>query len=75
MKAEDGSNYFAPKVKGEDYPLKIDIEKSKKYYNLEKIFSIIYPQNSLSIGKEKSKEERDKNQIIDTSFTYGEVVI
>jgi len=29
MKAEDGSNYFAPKVKEEDYPLKIDIEKSK----------------------------------------------
>ena len=74
MQNEDGSNYFLGKNDEEDYPLKIDEATSKKYFQLEKIFNQFFPINSLSIAKDKSKEERDQKQIIDPSFACGEIV-
>ena len=71
----EGSNYFASREKEEDYPIKINKESSIKCYNLEKIFNYFFPDDSLSIAKSKSLEERDNKHIKDSSFTYGEIVI
>ena len=71
---EEDSNYFVSRAKEEEYPIKIDKESSIKCYNLEKIFNYFFPDNSLSIAKTKSLEERDTKKIKDSSFTYGEVV-
>jgi len=59
----------------EETPFIIDPETSIKYYQLEQIFNSFFPNDSLKIAKEKSKEERDSKRINDSSFTYGEVVI
>ena len=45
-----------------------------KFFNLQVIFNSFYPENSLSIAKDKSKEEREKKGIKDNSFVYGEIV-
>lgn len=74
MKNEDASVYFASRAEDEDYPITIDAETSKKYFNLEKIYNFFFDKDSLSIAKETSKAERDSKQIIDSSFTYGEIV-
>ncbi len=67
-------NYFDKKSKDEDYPINIDPETSKRYYELEKLFNSFFPNDYLTIAKEKSKQERDSKNINDTSFTYGEIV-
>ena len=74
MISDDGSSYFESQSKDEDYPLNIAPEISKKYFKLEKLFNSFFPNNYLSIAKEKSKEERDNKKIDDSSFTYGEIV-
>ena len=74
MTSEDDSHYFASKSKDEDYPFSINAEVSKRYSQLEKLFNSFFPNDYLSLAKEKSKEERDSKQIIDSSFTYGEIV-
>jgi hypothetical protein len=74
MKNEDASVYFASQSKDEDYPIIIDEETSKRYFNLEKIYDSFFTKDSLSIAKEKSKAERNSKQISDSSFTYGEIV-
>ena len=68
------SNYFLSRTEEEENPIIIDEETSTKYYNLEVLFNSFFPNDSLSIAKEKSKEERDSKRINDPSFTYGEVV-
>ena len=70
----DGKNYFASRSKDEDYPFIIDSDISLKYSQLEKIFNSFFPQDYLSIAKEKSRQERDSKKINDSSFTYGEIV-
>ena len=74
MKNEDASVYFASKSKDEDYPIIINEETSKRYFNLEKVYDSFFAKDSLSIAKEKSKAERNSKQISDSSFTYGEIV-
>lgn len=74
MSKDDGSNYFASQSKDEDYPVNIDTETSKRYFQLEKLFNSFFPSDYLSLAKEKSKEERDSKNINDSSFTYGEIV-
>jgi hypothetical protein len=74
MKDEDASVYFASRSKDEDYPITIDEETSKRYFNLEKVYDSFFTKDSLSIAKEKSKAERNFKQISDSSFTYGEIV-
>ena len=44
------------------------------FSQLEKIFNSFFPQDYLSIAKEKSRQERDSKKINDSSFTYGEIV-
>ncbi len=75
MQAQDASNYFASRTEEEETPFIIDPETSIKYYQLEQIFNSFFPNDSLKIAKEKSKEERDSKRINDSSFTYGEAVI
>ena len=72
---QEGTNYFANQNAEEESPIIIDAETSIKYYNLEKVFNSFFPEDSLSIAKEKSIKERDSKHINDSSFTYGEVVI
>ena len=55
-------------------PIKIEIKDQIKYYKLEKIFNSFYSEESLSIAKDKSREEREKKGIKDSSFVYGEIV-
>ena len=55
-------------------PIKIEKETNIKYYNLEQIFNTFYSENSLSIAKDKSREERENKKINDNSFVYGEIV-
>lgn len=65
--------YFAPQSE-EDMPITPDEDTNFRYYTLEKLFKFYYPDSSNSIGKDSSKEERNKKQINDSSFTYGEIV-
>ena len=74
MKTDDASVYFASRAEDEDYPITIDAETSKKYFNLEKIYNSFFDKDSLSTAKETSIAERDSKKIIDSSFTYGEIV-
>ena len=67
-------NYFLPRNNEEEMPFPIEIQTNVKYYNLEQIFNCFYPENSLSIAKDKSREERENKGITDKSFIYGEVV-
>ena len=67
-------NYFLPRNNEEEIPFPIEIQINVKYYNLEQIFNCFYPENSLSIAKDKSREERENKGITDKSFIYGEVV-
>ena len=71
---QEGANYFANQNAEEESPIIIDPETSIKYYNLEKIFNSFFPEDSLSIAKDKSIKERDSKHINDSSFTYGEIV-
>ena len=71
---QEGANYFANQTAEEESPIIVDAETSIKYYNLEKVFNSFFPEDSLSIAKEKSKEERDSKRINDSTFTYGEIV-
>ncbi len=45
-----------------------------KYFGLEKIYNFYYADNSLSLAKESSKNEREEKKLNDSSFIYGEVV-
>ena len=74
MQGNDGSLYFASQSKDEDYPIILNPEISKRYFKLEKLFNSFFPSDYLSLAKEKSKEERDNKNIIDSSFTYWEIV-
>ena len=74
MSSGEGEKYFQSQSKDEDYPIPIDAETSKRYFKLEKIFNSFFTDDSLSIAKERSKEERDTKRINDSSFTYGEIV-
>jgi len=70
----DGSTYFAPQSEEEESPIIIDAETSRKYYKLEELFNSFFQKGSLSLAKEKSKQEREDKHIKDISFTYGEIV-
>ena len=59
MQAQEAENYFASRTEEEECPIVIDQETSIKYYRLEQLFNSFFPNDSLSIAKEKSKEERD----------------
>ena len=74
MTSEEDPTYFASKSKDEDSPLNLNAEVSKRYSKLEKLFNSFFPNDYLSLAKEKSKEERDSKHISDSSFTYGEIV-
>ena len=74
MLGNDGALYFASQSKDEDYLIFLNPEISKRYFKLEKLFNSFFPSDYLSLAKEKSKEERDNKNIIDSSFTYGEIV-
>ena len=71
---KEAEKYFLPKSNEEDMPIKIEIKDQIKYYKLEKIFNSFYTEDSLSIAKDKSREEREKKGIKDSSFVYGEIV-
>ncbi len=70
----DIENYFLPRSQDEDMPIKIDKKDALKYYKLEKIFNSFFKEDSLSTAKDKSREEREKKGIKDSSFVYGEIV-
>ena len=70
----EAETYFNPQTSEEDMPIKIEKETNIKYYNLEQIFNTFYSENSLSIAKDKSREERENKGITDNSFVYGEIV-
>ena len=74
MISYDGSLYFASQSKDEDYPIYLEPQISKRYFQLETIFNSFFPSEYFSLAKEKSKEERDNKNINDSSFTYGEIV-
>ena len=71
---KEAENYFLPRNNEEEIPFPIEIQINVKYYNLEQIFNCFYPENSLSIAKDKSREEKEKKGITDKSFIYCEVV-
>ena len=71
---ENGITYFSPRIDEEESPIELDENTSLKYFGLEKIYNFYYPENSLSIAKESSKNEREQKRLNDSSFIYGEVV-
>ena len=71
---EKPETYFYPKIMEEEMPITISPELNKKYYKIESIYNLFYTKNSISIAKEKSKEERENKIINDDSFVYGEIV-
>ena len=71
---KQSESYFYPIMIEEEMPIVLSSKLNKKYYNLELIYNSFYPKNSISIAKEKSKEERDNKAINDDSFVYGEIV-
>jgi hypothetical protein len=71
---DQSESYFYPIMIEEEMPIVLSSKLNKKYYNLELIYNSFYPKNSISIAKEKSKEERDNKAINDDSFVYGEIV-
>jgi hypothetical protein len=74
MQPQEAENYFTSLTEDEENPIIIDPETSIKYFRLEQLFNSFFPNDSLSIAKEKSKEERDSKRINDSAFTYGEAV-
>lgn len=74
MNSQEAENYFSSRTEDEENPIIIDQETSIKYFRLEQLFNSFFPDDSLSIAKEKSKEERDTKRINDSAFTYGETV-
>jgi hypothetical protein len=68
------ANYFEKISKDEDSPFFIESDIAIRYSQLEKIFNSFFPNDYLSIAKEKSKQERDAKNINDISFSYGEIV-
>ena len=74
MQPQEAENYFASLTEDEENPIIIDPETSIKYFRLEQLFNSFFSNDSLSIAKEKSKEERDSKRINDSAFTYGEAV-
>lgn len=74
MEEVEAKTYFDCKSPEEDCPIRFPEETSIRYYKLEKIFNSFFPADSLSLAKEKSKEERETKNIKDSSFTYGEIV-
>jgi len=74
MSSGDGATYFDIQSKDEDCPISINQETAKRYFQLEKLFNSFFPNDYLSLAKEKSKEERDSKNINDSSYTYGEIV-
>lgn len=71
---QNGITYFSPRIDEEESPIELDENTSLKYFGLEKIYNFYYPENSLSIAKESSKNEREQKRLNDSSFIYGEVV-
>ena len=71
---QNGITYFSPRIDEEESPIELDQNTSLKYFGLEKIYNFYYPENSLSIAKESSKNEREQKRLNDSSFIYGEVV-
>ena len=67
---KQSESYFYPIMIEEEMPIVLSSKLNKKYYNLELIYNSFYPKNSISIAKEKSKEERDNKAINDDSFVY-----
>jgi hypothetical protein len=74
MQQQSPSTYFLSRTEEEENPIIIDEEISTKYFHLEQLFNSFFPNDSLSVAKEKSKEERDSKRINDSTFTYGEIV-
>lgn len=74
IKIDQSESSFYPIMIEEEMPIVLSSKLNKKYYNLELIYNSFYPKNSISIAKEKSKEERDNKAINDDSFVYGEIV-
>ena len=74
MQNQEAANYFLPRSEEEESPIIVEQEAAIKYFQLEQIFNSFFPNDSLSIAKERSKEERDTKRINDSSFTYGEIV-
>ena len=74
MQSQEAVNYFNSRTEDEENPVIIDQDTSIKYFQLEQLFNSFFPNDSLSLAKEKSKEERDSKRINDSSFTYGEIV-
>ena len=75
MSQQEFPNYFARRSEDEECPIMIEPEISMRYQQLEQLVNSFFPNDSLSIAKEKCKEERDAKRINDSSFTYGETVI
>lgn len=67
-------NYFGKQSEEEEEPFEPEVQTSIRYYNLEQIFNTFFPDDSLYIGKTKSKKERESKKIEDSNYTYGEVV-
>ena len=74
IQSQTASNYFSSISEDEENPIIIDPQTSIKYYHLEQLFNSFFPNESFSIAKDKSIEEREKKHILDSSFTYGEIV-
>ena len=71
---ETGNTYFAPRSEEETMPVEIDENTNFTYFGLEKVYNFYFPENSLSLAKESSKNEREQKRLNDSSFIYGEVV-
>ena len=69
-----GNTYFSPRSDEEMMPVEVDETTNFKYFGLEKIYNFYYADNSLSLAKESSKNEREEKKLNDSSFIYGEVV-
>lgn len=74
IEVKEATNYFFPKSFDEEMPYQLDEYRNIKYYNIEKIFNLYFPENSLSIAKNVSLIERNQKQIQDGAFVYGEIV-
>ena len=71
---EEAKTYFESKSTQEDVPIKLNPQANIRYYNLEILFNIFYPPESLAIAKDFSKKEREDKKILDSSLTYSETV-
>ena len=69
-----GNTYFSPRSDEEMMPVEVDETTNFKQCGREKIYNFYYADNSLSIAKESSKNEREEKKLNDNSFIYGEVV-